>query len=313
MVMTDRPGVTVAELLGADPRRLLITKSWPTGFDLLDHDLAGGLHAGELTLIGGAPGLGKTTLALQMARNIARAGSEVLYVCYEHSEEELLTRLLLMESGLAHPYEPALGRRKGELPASVDAELQLEAAAAAVRGFGEQIRLVRASGSGAGPLDVDALAASEGSVVFVDYLQKVPSLIPRASGDDQVAEVVVRLKDFALRSNAPVVALVASDKSGLDGSRLRLSDLRGSTALVYEADVVLILNEKQGIVARHHLVYGSSDSARFQDYLVCTLEKNRSGKSPVELELRKRFTHGCFDPEVSHVVEQLIDGRLFVE
>ena len=42
MVMTDRPGVTAAELLGANPSRLLTTKSWPTGFDLLDRSGARG-------------------------------------------------------------------------------------------------------------------------------------------------------------------------------------------------------------------------------------------------------------------------------
>jgi len=311
--MGDRPGVTAAQLLGADPRRLLTSTPWPTGFDLLDHDLAGGLHGGELTLIAGAPGLGKTTLALQMARNIALTGGEVLYVCYEHSEEELLTRLLLMESGLAHPDEPALGRGVGREPASADAERRLAAAVESLRGFGERIRLARGSGSGAGPLDVSALEASDRAVVFVDYLQKVPSLDPQVSVDERVAEVVFRLKDFALRTGVPVVALAASDKAGLDRSRLRLSDLKGSSALVYEADVVLILNDKRRIVARHHLVYGSPESTRFSDQVVCTIEKNRSGKAPIELELRKRFSHGCFDPEVSRVVEQLLDGRVFVD
>ena len=64
---------------------------------------APGLRAGELLLIGGAQGTGKTTMALQMARNIASGGqANVLYICFEHDEQYLLNRLIAMESALAH-------------------------------------------------------------------------------------------------------------------------------------------------------------------------------------------------------------------
>ncbi len=72
-----------------------------TGFMPLDKTLGGGLRPGELTLIGGAQGTGKTTMAMQMARNMAASGqSTVLYVCFEHSEEYLIQRLISMESAL---------------------------------------------------------------------------------------------------------------------------------------------------------------------------------------------------------------------
>ena len=71
---------------------------------------AAGLRAGELLLIGGAQGTGKTTMALQMARNIASGGqANVLYICFEHDEQYLLNRLIAMESALAHL--PAQDRR----------------------------------------------------------------------------------------------------------------------------------------------------------------------------------------------------------
>ena len=64
---------------------------------------ASGLRAGELLLIGGAQGTGKTTMALQMARNVASGGqANVLYICFEHEEQYLLNRLIAMESALAH-------------------------------------------------------------------------------------------------------------------------------------------------------------------------------------------------------------------
>src|SRR5712691_8682412 len=55
----------------------------PSVFQPLDRYLEGGLRPGDLVLVGGAPGVGKTTLTLQMARNlVARTPCTCLYVCY---------------------------------------------------------------------------------------------------------------------------------------------------------------------------------------------------------------------------------------
>ena len=79
----------------------------PTGFSPLDSYLHGGLRVGELFLLGGAQGVGKSTWALQLARHVAAGGhGRVLYVCYEHSEEFLLERLIAMESALGGEGEP---------------------------------------------------------------------------------------------------------------------------------------------------------------------------------------------------------------
>ena len=75
----------------------------PLGFTPLDKTIGSGLRPGELLLIGGAQGTGKTTMALQMARNVAMSGqANVLYICFEHEEQYLLNRLIALESALAH-------------------------------------------------------------------------------------------------------------------------------------------------------------------------------------------------------------------
>jgi replicative DNA helicase len=75
----------------------------PLGFTPMDKTIGGGMRAGELLLIGGAQGTGKTTMALQMARNVASGGqANVLYICFEHDELYLLNRLIAAESALAH-------------------------------------------------------------------------------------------------------------------------------------------------------------------------------------------------------------------
>src|SRR6476469_8016087 len=75
----------------------------PLGMAPLDRMLGGGLRPGELMLIGGAQGTGKTTLALQMARNVAASGQAyVLYVNFEHDDADMLNRLIALESVLPH-------------------------------------------------------------------------------------------------------------------------------------------------------------------------------------------------------------------
>ena len=110
------------------------------------------------------------------------------------------------------------------------------------------------------------------------------------------------------------MAIVAADKSGLaTGKRMRVHDLRGSSALAYEPDIVLIINDKYDVVARHHLIYDVANADRFRRWVVMTIEKNRNGVDKVDLEFRKRFAQGRFDTGGGYVAEQLIDERIFVE
>ncbi|WP_026332276.1 DNA repair protein RadA [Deinococcus apachensis] len=64
----------------------------PSGIPELDRVLGGGLVAGGVTLIGGEPGIGKSTLLLQVADKLARGGSTVLYVAGEESLEQIRLR-----------------------------------------------------------------------------------------------------------------------------------------------------------------------------------------------------------------------------
>jgi len=64
----------------------------PTGLGELDRVLGGGLVPGSLLLIGGEPGIGKSTLTLQVANQLARNGTKVLYVTGEESAEQVRLR-----------------------------------------------------------------------------------------------------------------------------------------------------------------------------------------------------------------------------
>ena len=99
----------------------------------------------------------------------------------------------------------------------------------------------------------------ESPLVVVDYLQKVHS--PIADQEERITAVTEGLKDLALDQDVPILAVVAADKEGLAaGKRMRVNNMRGSSALAYEADTVLLLNNKYDVVARHHLVYSTATS-----------------------------------------------------
>lgn len=81
----------------SEPRSILVIKSseherLDTGISELNRVLGGGLVKGSLTLISGAPGIGKSTLLLQVASSIAEKYGRVLYVSGEESEEQIKMR-----------------------------------------------------------------------------------------------------------------------------------------------------------------------------------------------------------------------------
>ena len=307
----------------------------PTGFSPLDSYLHGGLRLGELFLLGGAQGVGKSTWALQVARHVAAGGhARVLYVCYEHSEEFLLERLIAMESALGGEGETdpisvgdlrnllaawaarvgseARRRDIGELLGEIGpAQPVLQRLA----GYEERLFLVKAGALTTVEAIGSLARACPGSgplVVIVDYLQKVSVYPDPPSEEEQVRRSVEGLKELAMSQSVAVLAVVAADAEGVKAQRMRIHHLRGDTALAYEADVVLILNDKHRAVARHHVVYQPNVAEGFHNWVVFSLEKNRGGVDGVDFELRKRFAHACFDPVGGFLSEQLVDGRLYL-
>jgi replicative DNA helicase len=308
-----------------------VARVWPTGFDPLDEILSGGLRAGELVLVGGPQGLGKTSFALQVLRNIAADGGDGVCFSYELDEGNLLERLLVQEAydraGAAAPTLKHLRSRLELLGAGQTADALSDAlgplpgmpgAQEALRTYGERLS-VHASSTRSTTTEIirelvlEAVAAGRAPVVVVDYLQKV-SIASSLGEDERVTLVVEALKDLAIEAQVPVIAVVAATSAGLaPGHRLRVHELRGSSALAYEADVILLFNDKHNIVAKHHLAYDPRSAERFRQVAVLSVEKNRTGRSDIHLEFRKEFEYCRFDPIGNLVSEQLVDGRLTAE
>jgi replicative DNA helicase len=305
-------------------------RMWPTGFGALDDVLSGGLRGGNLILLSGAQGLGKTTMAVQMGRNAARSGRQVLYFTYEHDPQNILERVLALEIGEANDPKGANLVRIRQAFEGVDHGAGgLTERLAEVRGaipalqrivqYSDRFHVHRSSGNVTN-LQVITNAVEqvwrqtgEAPMTVIDYLQKVKE----DSSDieaERVTVVVEQLKDLSLDARIPVLAIVAADKEGLEtGKRLRAQHLRGSTALAYEADVLLVLAHKYQIIARHHLVFDSGQAERFKDWAVLSVEKNRNGRDGVDLEFRKRFDQSRYEEDGQLVAEKLVDERLYVE
>lgn len=294
----------------------------PTGFSPLDAVLGGGIGPGDFVLLGGKPGQGKTITALQWAANVAAAGHVAVYACYEHDRTALLARLLACQLGEEAARAGCLdefrleGLRAGLRAVAVgnqalrpllDSDILLGRAEAAVRSYGDRLVLVAASGN---TTDVGALAAlmagARGrAVLFVDYLQKVPVRPDPSSEAERVTRVTEALRELAQTTGVAVVGIVAADQAGLLARRLRLHHFRGSTALAYEPDVVIVLNDKLSIVSRVHLAYDTTRAVEFGRRVVFTIEKNRNGAVDVDLEFRKDFANYRFHPDGARVAERL--------
>ena len=136
--------------------------------------------------------------------------------------------------------------------------------------YAERLYLVKASGRHS-TLDRIADAAvtlarrSPASLLVVDYLQKIPVDSAALERETEATTFLAQgLKDLALETGLRIVAIAALDHEGLRQKRMRLADLRGSSALQYEADVGLIFNNKYDIVSREHLVYNERQAPDLQ-------------------------------------------------
>lgn len=298
-----------------------------TGFALLDTSLDGGIRAQDLTVLAGRPGVGKTIAALQWAVHIARSGRPARFICYEHTESQLVGRVLVAELGTLASVENrgrvqqlqrfarevTLGRRP--IDAFVDCDPIASLAFERFEGYADQLSLVRASGMHTGLPELEALVADHarcGATVFVDYLQKIAC--PMAGTEtDRVIRLAEGLKELALAHDVALVALASCDGPGLIARRARISDIRGSVGVAYEADVAVMLNEKATAVSKVHLAFDAVRARDFRNQIVFSIEKNRGGPAPIDLEFAKDFGSYRFDPNGRFVADQLVDEVIYTD
>src|SRR5690606_10171653 len=300
----------------------------------------GGLRKTELVLLGGAQGIGKTIATLQIARNIAmRPDQFAFYLSYEHTETHLMHRLLCMESinppevdlsrgiKLRDLYQIIVAQRAkefmgrdgggGSLQAILRDNPRTAPALARMQKYADRLILLKASPAVTNLKAIKEMTmrlcdATGGNVtLFIDYLQKV-AVHPERPRDenDKVTIIVEGLKSIALDLDVPVFSIVAADREGLKSKRIHLFHLRGSSALDYESDIAIIMNNKYQILAKDHVAFNPHNAKQFRDWVVWTSEKNRAGRAMQDMEFEIHGQHFAFDQRGQKVQQQLIDDKV---
>ena len=213
-----------------------------TGFLDLDALLTG-FHPGELIVIAARPGVGKTSLAMNMALSVARKEKRAVGIfSLEMPSLQLLTRLLATTAKV-----DVKKLRGGRLSANDEAKLQ-EVAAELF-----QVKLYIDDTGALSSFDLRAkarrLKAREPdlALLVIDYLQLMHQRGRVESRQLEVAEISRSLKQLAKELDVPVVALSQLSRKVEErkGGRPMLSDLRESGAIEQDADVVMFIHREE--------------------------------------------------------------------
>ena len=215
-----------------------------TGLDDLDRRTTG-LHAGELIIIAARPGMGKTTLALNIAVHAAvRQGHPVAVFSLEMPEHQLVQRILASEAQV-----DAQKLRTGEFSEYDWQRIDDQAA---------KLYQTRLYLDGSSSLTASQIASKSRrlkhrlgklGMIVIDYLQlmEAPEMGRNSSRAEDVAIMSRSLKQLAKELSVPVVALAQLSRDvEKKGRKPMLSDLRESGAIEQDADVVIFIHRDEG-------------------------------------------------------------------
>lgn len=280
-----------------------------TGLVDMDKKL-GGLHRSDLLILAGRPSMGKTSLATNVAFNIARAykkgitasgeegaidGGVVGFFSLEMSAEQLATRILSEVAEI-----PSNQIRRGNFTESefrriVDAAKELEAAplfiddtpALPISQLAARARRLKRTHG------LDAL--------FIDYLQLVRGTGRSENRVNEISEITMGLKAIAKELDIPVIALsqLSRQVENREDKRPQLSDLRESGSIEQDADVVMFVfreeyykeREKPGDHELDKMGIWQEEMERLHGKAEVVIGKQRHGPiGTVELSFEGQFT-----------------------
>jgi replicative DNA helicase len=209
----------------------------PTGFPALDH-LTCGLQASDLIILAARPSMGKTALALNIARSAAvEADVPVAVFSLEMSKEQLSMRMLCAESRVN-----SARLRDGLL--DTDDWISLHHAAGVLGNApiyfddSPDIRVLEIKSK------ARRLKKNKGlGLIIIDYLQLMEAQHKSERRDLEISEISRSLKSLAKELNIPVIALSQLNRrlESRDNKKPQLSDLRESGAIEQDADLVLLI------------------------------------------------------------------------
>jgi len=280
-----------------------------TGFIDLDKKM-GGLHSSDLIILAGRPSMGKTSLATNIAYNIAKSfhkrdnpdgssetvdGGIVGFYSLEMSAEQLAARILSETAEI-----PSEQIRRGDMTENE------------FRRFVEAAKSIESS-----PLYIDdtpaltiAQLASRArrlkrtyglDALIIDYLQLVRAASNKESRVNEISEITQGLKAIAKELNIPVIALsqLSRQVENRDDKRPQLADLRESGSIEQDADVVLFVYREEYYKEREKpsdhdlekMAIWQEEMDRLHGRAELILGKQRHGPiGTVELSFEGKFT-----------------------
>ena len=278
----------------------------PSGFKDLD-SLLGGLHSSDLLIVAGRPGMGKTSLATNMAFYAANLwakdkrdgmdqprGAPVLLFSLEMAASQLSARILSEQTEIE--------MRKMRTGRFTDAEWDRFVQAA------QQLGEVPLYIDDTGGISIAQIAARSRrlkrqkniGMIVIDYLQLVEPSRRAENRVQEISEVTKGLKALAKELNVPVMALsqLSRGVDNRDDKRPVLSDLRESGSIEQDADVVMFVYREEYYLKSREPEPGTGEHAQWMEKLErvhnraeVIVEKHRHGPTnKVELFFDERFT-----------------------
>ena len=249
----------------------------PIGFSAIDAKTSG-FGESDLVLLAARPGMGKTSLALNIALNVAKSsGKAVAIFSLEMSREQLVTRILSNEATVESQRLLTGNLREADWVRIANATAVLSPLDIRI----DDNPLLTVADMNAKCRRVDNLG-----MIVVDYLQLMTSAGGSARGESRqqtVSDMSRMLKIMAKELSVPVLCLSQLSRANekREDKRPMLSDLRDSGAIEQDADIVLFIYRED---------YYKEDSEQ-RNLAECIIAKNRHGATgKVNLTWSPEFT-----------------------
>lgn len=268
------------KLGSADPQEKEQYIGIPTGFSYLDKVLGGGFHRSDFIVVGARPAMGKTSFALNVARNIAMKGRKVLFFSLEMSKEQLAQRIISTEARII-----SNKLRTGDISDS-DWEklgLALQNLVNCELYFDDQANI------NVNEMKARALRMKNVDCIVIDYLQLMSGTKRSENRVNEVSEITRGLKMMAKDLNIPVVTCSQLSRGVAKNSndhRPQMTDLRESGTIEQDADIVLMLHRED--YYKNNEEDSDTESANIAEVIV---GKNRHGSTEtVKVAWNPEFT-----------------------
>ena len=276
----------------------------------LDDELDGGLYPG-LYILGAISSLGKTTLLLQIADQIAAAGYDILYFSLEMAAAELISKSISR-----HTYRLSDDRRNAKTARGITTASRYQSYSktekdlinAAIRAYGDYAKNLYIY-EGIGNIGVEQIKKTveehieltgKTPLVFIDYLQILAPYDMRASDKQNTDKAVLELKRISRDYKTPVIGISSFNRDNYS-TEVNMSAFKESGAIEYGSDVLLALQPqgmKPGSTAtdqKHNIKLVKDCKASEDRNIEAVILKNRNGKTGGKVGFIYHSLFNCFE------------------